>query len=48
MANVRKNVYAEVRPADSFLLIGGTEKRVCKETLASFNEKGTYKRDEKI
>ncbi|MDR0666923.1 MAG: lysozyme inhibitor LprI family protein [Campylobacteraceae bacterium] len=48
MANMRENIYADVRPADSFLLIGGTEKQICKETLALFNEKGTYKEDEKI
>ncbi|MDR2635286.1 MAG: lysozyme inhibitor LprI family protein [Campylobacteraceae bacterium] len=34
--------YEKVRPANSFQLIGGTKNPICKETIALFNEEGTY------
>jgi hypothetical protein len=40
-----RNLYSNVRPANNFQLIGGTKNPICKETIALFNEEGTYKID---
>ncbi|MDR2080500.1 MAG: lysozyme inhibitor LprI family protein [Campylobacteraceae bacterium] len=45
--STKQDLYSNVRPANNFILIGGTKKPLCKETLALFNEEGRYKLDDK-
>jgi uncharacterized protein len=40
-----RDLYSKLRPANNFQLIGGTKNPICKETVALFNEEGTYKID---
>ncbi|MDR1284953.1 MAG: lysozyme inhibitor LprI family protein [Campylobacteraceae bacterium] len=43
--STRQDLFSKVRPANNFQLIGGTKNPICKETIALFNEEGTYQLD---
>jgi uncharacterized protein YecT (DUF1311 family) len=42
LKSTNRDLFSKVRPANNFQLMGGIKNPICKETIALFNEKGTY------